>query len=227
MKCETAKEQLMDYLFSELDEAAGKEMEVHLKDCKTCAQELEEHKNTVDLLEKWPEIEPKHKLVFAGPAMGFFHRLKEYWMPSAGRSRWLIWGARLAVAAVVIALLLLRADLRYGNGQLALTIGSESGTEAAKLPSDLAAAVKQLQEQNLYLTSQLIQASEDRQTRLVLTGLAELSDKIDQQRYTDLRYVGESLSHIDRKNEYNFDRTNSILQGLVRVTGTELPEIRR
>ena len=223
MKCEMAKERLMDYLFSELDDSNQKEMESHLKSCEECSKELEKQQQTVSLMEKWPEVEPAHRLVFANPSPGFLLRLKEFWVPSNGRFRLFVWGIRLAVVTVVVALLFLRTDVRYADGQLSLTIGGSSRPGDLSVQSNLVSAFKRAQDENLYLTSQLIQASEQRQRDLILAGLSELSGKIDQQRIADLRYFGESLSRIDRKNEYNFDRTNSLLQGLVRVTGTELP----
>lgn len=48
----------VQYLYGELTDEEKSSFEAHLKDCEGCRNELEEMKQTVDLLEKMPETEP-------------------------------------------------------------------------------------------------------------------------------------------------------------------------
>lgn len=220
MKCNVTNEQLMDYLFAESDDQEKKKLTQHLKKCERCSSEIKELQQTVDLMAKWPAIEPAEELSLSSKGPSPRQRLKRVLGQTGGFSRPVRWGFRLAVAAVILVLLFTRVELKYGGGQFVLSIGKSSGNEQI-YPASLAVALKDVQEQNYYLTRQLIQDSEARQRELLLTGLENLSGKIDNRRFTDLKYVGQSLDIIQRNNEYNFDRTNSILQGLVQVAGNE------
>lgn len=220
MKCNVTNEQLMGFLFAESDDQEKRKLTQHLKKCERCSSEIEELQQTVDIMAKWPAIQPSEELSLSPEKLQPRRRIREALSLPGGISRPIKWGMRLAVAAVILVLLLTRVELRYGSGQFVLSIGNPAGAEQIP-PTSLAVAIKDAQEQNYYLTRQLIQESEARQRELLLTGLENLSDKIDNRRLSDLKYVGESLDIIHRNNEYNFDRTNTLLQGLVRVAGNE------
>jgi len=220
MKCDLVKEQLMDYVFSELDDSSRDKIDDHLKNCESCSNEIVEFNQTVKVMKKWPQVEPTQKMIFTVQKLNFLDRIKTFWTESMEASRIWRWGFRLSVTAVFLALLFIRADFRYGNGQLAITFGSQENISKISNAQELVAAFKKTQQENLYLTSQLIQNSEIRQRNLFIAKMNELSKMMDQQRLTDLQYVGESLNRIDRRNTYQFDRTNSILQGLVQTTGS-------
>ncbi len=170
-------------------------------------------------MKKWPQVEPTQKMIFTVQKLNFLDRVKTFWSESMESSRIWRWGFRLSVTAVVLALLFNRADFTYGDGQFSLTFGGKENTTQISNSQELVTALKKAQQENLYLTSQLIQDSEIRQRNLFISKMNELSKLMDQQRLTDLQYVGESLNRIDRRNTYQFDRTNSILQGLVQTTG--------
>jgi len=219
MKCDLVKEQLMDYLFSELDDSSQEKIDEHLKDCESCSSEIAEFKQTVNVIKKWPQVEPEQQFVFTEQKINLFERVKAFWEESAGTSKIWRWGFRISVAAILATLLFIRADFKYGNGQFSLTIGKSDNTTQISNPQELVTALQKAQQENLYLTSQLIKDSENRQRIMFLAKMDELYKMMDQQRLTDLQYVGESLNRLDRRNIYQFDRTNSILQGLVQTTG--------
>jgi len=223
MNCEAVKNKMMDYLFTELDEAEQKLIADHLKDCAACTEELHEFRATVQIMEKWPEAKSAQELVFVTPKENFIGRwFKPFrFMPSIPEA--LKWIGRLAVGAAVLAILVFRTEISYQNGQFSFAFGGK-GTTATTTSPELITAINQLQQQNIYLMSQMIAASENRQKELLLTGLSELSRQIDRQRATDIQYVGENLQRIQRTNAYNFNRTNSILEGLVKVTSSSYPQ---
>lgn len=220
MKCDLVKEQFMDYLFSELDDSSRKKIEKHLKGCESCSKEIGEFKQTVTVMKKWSPVEPKQQFIFTEQKVNLPERVKSYWSESIGTSRIWRWGFRFSIAAVVLALLFFRVDVKVGNGQLSVTFGENESTTQISNSQELVTALQKAQQDNLYLTSQLIKDSEARQRSLFISKMNELSDMMDQQRLTDLQLVGESLNRIDRRNTYQFDRTNSILQGLVRTASS-------
>ncbi|MCH8127205.1 zf-HC2 domain-containing protein [candidate division KSB1 bacterium] len=220
MKCDLVKDQLMDYVFSELDDPSRGKIDEHLKKCENCSNEVVEFNQTVTVMKKWPQVEPIQKMIFTVQKLNFLDRVKTFWSESMETSRIWRWGFRLSVTAFVLALLFIRADFTYGDGQFSITFGGKENTTRISNSQELVAALKKAQQENLYLTSQLIQDSEIRQRNLYISKMNELSKMMDRQRLTDLRFVGESLNRIDRRNTYQFDRTNSILQGLVLTTGS-------
>ncbi len=219
MKCDLVKEQLMDYIFAELDDSSRENIDEHLKKCENCSNEVAAFNQTVKVMKKWPQVEPIQKMIFTVQKLNFLDRVKTFWSEAMESSRIWRWGFRLSVTAIVLALLFIQTDFTYGDGQFSITFGGKENTTQISNSQELVTALKKAQQENLYLTSQLIQDSEIRQRNLFISKMNELSKLMDQQRLTDLQYVGESLNRIDRRNTYQFDRTNSILQGLVQTTG--------
>jgi hypothetical protein len=224
MKCDQIKNKMMDYLFAELDEIDSKQFDAHIKSCQTCKTELAEFQSTVDVAEKWPEIEPKRDIVFVTPKTNLVEKVIHFLKPNQEKSG-LRWIGRLGFAGLILIVFFLRSEIHFSQGQFSLRIGS-NGTQAAQLNNvspEMVSALKSLQKESLLYTQQMIRDSEQRQRSLLFTGLNQISDKIDQTRKVDLNYVGENLQRLDRNNSYNFDKTAEMLQNVLKVTTSGYP----
>ena len=217
MNCTEVKEVLLDFLFGELQEDVQHSVADHLRQCSACREEVEHLQEAVGALRKLPEIDPAQRIVFLAPqhtqrqpAVGFLEKILPAWL-------WR-WGFRAALAAGLVLLLVFGTQVQYGAGRLTVSIGRQSplpSVGAETVSPQLISLLKQWRDENLYLTNQLISENEKRQRDLLMTSLDHLASQIQQQRMEDLQFVAENLLRIQKTNEYNFDRTNSLLQGLV------------
>ena len=64
MKCNISKEEIIGYLYKEMEPAEQQALEKHLAQCPACRRELEELSQTSRLLQVWPPEEPRLQLVF-------------------------------------------------------------------------------------------------------------------------------------------------------------------
>ena len=224
MKCDEIKNKMMDYLFAELDETEHKQFDSHIKGCQSCKSELAEFQSTVDVAEKWPEIEPKRDIVFVTPKTNLVEKVTHFLRPDPKKSP-LRWIGRLGFVGLILIVIFLRSEIHYSQGQFSLRIGS-NGSQAEQLNNvspEMVSALKSLQEENLSYFQQMLRDSEQRQRNLLFTGLSQISNKIDQTRKVDLNYFGENLQRLDRNNSYNFDKTAEMLQNVLKVTASSYP----
>ena len=62
MKCEEVSKEFAAILDGELEEAEMNVIKEHLRECSSCAQELQLHQKTSNLLRIWEDVEPKPQL---------------------------------------------------------------------------------------------------------------------------------------------------------------------
>ena len=178
MKCDEIKNKIMDYLFAELDETESKQFDAHINSCRSCKTELSDFQSTVDVAEKWPEIEPKRDIVFVTPKTNLVEKVTNFLKPSPEKSRFR-WVGRLGFVGLILIIIFMRSEIHYSQGQFSLRIGSNNN-QAAQLNNvspEMVSALKSLQEENLLYTQQMIRDSEQRQRNLLFTGLNQISDK--------------------------------------------------
>ena len=214
---------LLDYLFEEMEKTQRKKIDLHLSSCSTCSAELEELRSTVKIMNKWDGIEPKREMVFISPKENLFQKLSKLFSFNSQQSGALRWAGRLVVATAILAILIFRTEIRYSGGQFSLTIGSDNKTELTSLSPEVMTAFKNIQEE-LYYMQQMVAAGDERNRKMFISGIGQLSQQIDQQRKVDLDYVGQNIQRLRNTNMYNFERTNSLLEGIINLASTNYPE---
>jgi hypothetical protein len=209
MKCNEIKNKMMEFLFNELSEDENKLIKNHIKSCKECSAELESFNSTVKAMEKWPEIEPEEKMVFVAPKTGLIENVKKLFQSKSKRPGVLRWTGRLAVAAIVLAILVFRSEISYYEGQFSLKIGSNQETTLPTSSPEMVNEIKKLQNDIFYI-QQMLAESNKQNRELVLTGLQQLSRKMDDQRVEDLVLLGQKIQRVEKSNLYNIEQTKSL-----------------
>jgi hypothetical protein len=223
MKCDDIKELLVDYLYRETTAEDAEQLERHTKRCKSCREELAELQKTSTLLKQWPDIDPKMKLVFVQekkallsslvPSLDWRHR------PIRKFALGLAFG--LASLLVLLALTNTTVSVKDGDFQISASLFSRQ----QPLPDDVipmtAAALAELQHQNLAHTQELIAASQERQRNEFALALTELAKKVDYQRDIDMRLLGRGIEEVQYQTASRLDRTDRALNDFFRLANAE------
>ena len=129
------KEALVDYLYGESDAAARRRVDVHLRSCARCADEIGSLTAVRRTIETW---EPPG----ADPGL---RRVAEVKGPSPARAGWRpAWALAAAAVLAVAAALIVRPEIELGADGMVLRIGWRGGApdaaaESGGPPSDAAA----------------------------------------------------------------------------------------
>ena len=122
MRCEEIEERLVSYVLGESGDDEAREVRKHLETCGRCSALAEEYRRTISALGRWRVPShgriPDFNLLPAPPVPGT--------APGSGRkTRWYL--ARLAagvsIAAMVVALFLVRIYIRVGGGSVTIEFG--------------------------------------------------------------------------------------------------------
>lgn len=211
MKCNEIKNKMMDYIFNGLSEDENKLMITHLKSCPECNTEVENFNSTVKVIKKWPEIEPKEKMVFVTPKTSWIENVKKIFQSESKSSNVWRWTGRLAVVAIILAVLIFRSEFRYNEGQFSLTIGANQEISSPTTSPEIVAAFKKLQDE-IYYTQQMLAESNKQNRELILTGVGQLAQKMDNQRIEDLGFVGQNIQRLEKTNLYNIKQMGDFIK---------------
>lgn len=234
MTCKEAKARMMGLLYDDMDEGEGELLASHLSACASCAAELEALRKTTHLLRAWKDEDPQLRMQFVMEGK----RRPGRWPRLAWWPRWA--GVGLGVAAAAMLLMaLFNLEISYRDGDFGLRMGllPRPIAETTGTAPDSAAAARyvtpemlaRVQEENLRLMQELIEASEARQVEFVSSALSQFAAEVEAQRQRDLRLVDRGLEAMHFSTERQFQETQEILGSLIQLarTGYTQPENRQ
>ena len=213
MNCDS--EQLVAYLYNELEPSVQKGFEVHLSECSQCRKSLDELIGTRQTLSSWPDEDANMNLVFVnGPARPLL-RLKE----SLRARQWKIPAIGLSAAiATVLLLALVDFQFHYQSGRVSLqldlspAVGVESSVPTKPVEREEFLAT---QHRSLELIYTMILQSEARQRHQFDSKLSQFADALELQRYRDLELVAARIEVRDSYTENRLRRSESVLEQLI------------
>ncbi|MGH1366731.1 MAG: anti-sigma factor family protein [Calditrichia bacterium] len=209
MKCDLSKEQLIDFIYDELNTEGIKVVEQHIKTCIACREEVAALKSTSSTLTEWPDAPLPYRMRFeATQQQSFFDAVATFkGSLSPIAKRW-----TMAMGATLAAFILLAASsfsLTYQDGNLQAGFNLvPSQTSSGYLDADRIA----LQQATLDSMRYMIQASEKRQRQDRNQKLTKFARAIESQRSQDLQLLGEGLDVFQTFNEQRFETTERQLR---------------
>lgn len=223
MKCDLPREELIGFLYDDLDADQKAGIESHLNTCPSCKRALEELKRTGNLLRNWADEDPPASLVFVPDRLPWWKGIIPDWL-SAGNRRWLAPGLSLGLAAVILVLAAFNLEARYDrHGEVVVKLQfpfvSQAGrAEAADEAPLTRAELVQVQRQSLAVIQEWIEEGHQRQRVELGLILDDFAGDLETQRRRDLLLVGRGLEEIEGSTESRFLRTEDLLHHLLAVT---------
>jgi hypothetical protein len=221
MECERYRDQMLDVLYGEAEAETARQLEEHQAACEGCREELAAFRHLRRDLRAWTL-----------PAVG---APRPRPAPALRLRPALAWAAGLLMASGA-ALGLSGSELRYQDGRLSFRLGRvPASTDVASL---LAAQEARFQQEIQALKGplavaaptgvpqpvaagsdaalgaqlrRLIQESESRQAVMMNASLADLEDRLADQRRLDLERVGTSLALVDGRASLNAARNAALM----------------
>ncbi|MBN2089803.1 zf-HC2 domain-containing protein [candidate division KSB1 bacterium] len=226
MNCENIKLLLIDYLYDEISEQDKTQLETHLATCNDCQQELQALQSTSKQLKAWPDVNPRFNLVFVEEKASIKAWVNEH----LGWLKGLFFKPGIAVLVTCFVIFLVLAafntQLTYKAGEFKLSMSLFSRSEQSEIaPVALnQQALQELQKANLALMQELIISSELRQRQELIQTISRLNQKIETQRLNDLSLIGRGFEELNVQTVNRLERTDYILNNLLRLTSMESPD---
>jgi hypothetical protein len=241
------KEQLVAFIYDELEGSEGRGFEAHLRACAECRAELEDLRDTRGMLTSWAPPEPDFGFrivrgAAAPPPAGRFH------IPSA-------WGlAAAAVLVMAVGAAIANIEVRYGGDGLVVRTGWNRGAGAAPAGDGIggsdvlqvdwkaeAAALdrrlRQLERSTatqspvqmavapgisdadvLRRVREMVGQSETRQQRELARQLGQLTRDFETQRRLDLASIDQGMTRLQNTSGAEVKQYRDLIQRMYRAT---------
>lgn len=211
-----ARNQLMDYLYNEMDENEKNEFEKFLKTHPALQKELEEFQSTrkimqgvsLDSPEEQPDFIPK--------------RITADEQKSTGRTatifRILKYGAVAASLILVSVATLAFSSVQVGKTSdgFYLTMGAQpEPVQPGITEEDVIALLNQIRQENTVLMATLAEQTQQQQNEQLEEALNLLTEYYDQRRQQDLLLIAKGLSQLEEDTYSRFRQTDETLGNLI------------
>ena len=187
MNCERSRELFADYLGEELARGEAQQLQLHLKTCQGCRQELALLASTkATLKQALPEVAiPQHlSFNFSRPQpQGWFHWLRQ--------PRYATLAAMTACFVICLAsLALFRTQLEMRNGGFRISFGDRPGaTTAAPKEQNLSLSAGATREEVQAAIQQAVERFQEDQESRMQQELRKLKFEVEANRHNDMKQV--------------------------------------
>ncbi len=233
-KKEEIQNQMMDYLYDEMDPVQRKEFEKILESRPELQTELNELREMSGLLSSTPSAVPEYKPAFLTISKEFEkqapqrRQLRKGYVDQEGseeqgKGKSLFTPFMKTLMAIAASLLLVLfgsslAGMEMGQTEngFYLTVGNPpTETESGISEEQVLELIEQIQGEQTLLLTTLMQEAQRKQNEQFNEMVTLLADYYDDQRQQDLILIAEGLDQLETQTQYRFNRTNEALGDLI------------
>lgn len=211
MTCDINKEQLLDFVYNEMDVSGHRQMENHIRACEVCQSEIRELNQLRDTLGGWKEKEVPFRLTFVQPSReaSWIEKIKQFFS-----NKKVAWFVPAVVVSVFALLSVFNTRIVYDRGRTAIYFGDhKSESQHAQWIS--LDQVQSMQYETLQLVQQMIRASESQQAQQTAGQLTRLAQMLETQRQRDLMMFSQGLEGLHLNTLSHYQQTNALLVDLI------------
>lgn len=195
MNCERSRELFADYLGEELARGEAQQLQLHLKTCQGCRQELSLLASTkATLKQALPEVAMPRHLSF-----NFSKPQPQGWVQWLRQPRYATLAAFTACFVICLAsLALFRAQLEMRNGDVRISFGEPRGatTSLPELRSP-SLPVSATREEVQAAIQQAVQRLQDEQDSRLQQELRKLKFEVEANRHNDMKQVVRGFKFLE------------------------------
>jgi hypothetical protein len=223
MKCNELKPLFMDFIYDEISDEDRNLFVAHLAECESCQRELEALKQTSHILQKWEDVDPDFNVVMVTEKASWLIRLKDGIERLLPKQRKLAYGLAYAAVAVFLLLAIANTEISYRQGEFNMSMGLFSKPSSQQNTENYLTQefIEQLQKENYYLMSTLLQQSEANQRKEMASAILQLRQDFETKRIEDLNLVGVGLNSVEENTVRQLKRTDNSLNEIIRYINAQ------
>jgi hypothetical protein len=222
MSCSINKEDLIDYIYGELDENKKNMITEHIKSCPECEKEIAILQNERSLLKEWKINTPNIELKILEQKESLIIQLKECF-------DWLLEKPlRLGYVTLIIAvgslfiLSLINFEFKYNKSEIYVSMSIFGKKKSNELEETLLSKMAGIQQETINFIMQ--ELSENRKMEIQERNqmFSQLIEHITKQRETDMLLINENLEYFGSFTAKKFIENDEILENLVYIAKENL-----
>ena len=199
-----AQNQLMDYLYDEMDDEQKAAFEKHLESDPKLQKELKEMQNTRSLLKNVPANTPAYKFIGVPQE------------PKNSRAYTFIKPALAVAASLLIGVMIFAfTDMKMGQTEngFYLTFGSPPTAEPVSEEA-VVDLMYQIRTENQLIMAAMFEQNREQQNAQLEQVITELTQYYEARRDQDLLLVAEGFAQLEEETTNRFVRTNETLEDI-------------
>lgn len=218
MKCNDLKPLFMDFVYDEISDEDRQLLMAHLSTCESCQREMESLKQTSHILQQWEDVDPDFNVVMVTEKESRLNRLTVGVRRLLPKKKKIAYGFAYLAVAVFLLLAIANTQISYRRGEFDLRMGLFSKPSSRQNADRYLTRefVEQLQQENYYLMTSLIEQTEAKQRKEMASAILQLRQDFERKRLEDLNLVGVGLNNIEQQTIRQLRKTDNSLNELIR-----------
>ena len=223
MKCNDLKPLFMDFIYDEISDKDRSLFVAHLAECESCQRELESLKQTSHILQQWEEVDLDFNVVMVTEKASWLSRLKDGVKRFLPKQKKLAYGLAYAAVAAILLLTIANTEISYRQGEFNMSMGLFSKPSPQQNTDSYLTKefIEQLQKENYYLVSTLLEQSETKQRKEMASAILQLRQDFETKRIEDLNLVGVGLNSVEENTVRQLRRTDNSLNEIIRYINAQ------
>lgn len=223
MNCNDLKPLFMDFLYDEISDKDRSLFVAHLSECDSCQQELRALKQTSHILQRWENVDPDFNVVMVTEQISWFSHVKHRLTHLIPKPKKVVYGFVYAAIGIFLLLAIANTEVSYRQGEFKMSTGLFSKPASPQKTDEYLTKefIEQLQKENYYLMSSLLERSESRQRKEMASAILQLRQDFERKRIEDLNLVGVGLNNIEENTFRQFKRTDNSLNEIIRYINAQ------
>ena len=216
MSCSTKKEDLIAFIYGELDRQKSKLLKQHIEICSECKEEVTSLTAERNILSKWEIDVPEMDLELVKEKQSLITKIKEFLKPQSIKPIRIGYSLVGVLVLILLVLSLINFEFNYDTSGISLRMsifGKEQEIEREYLQNLL-----QNQQETFNLIMQIIAKSEEnlKQERDII--VTQLFEEIQNQREADMQLIGQNISYFSGVTAEKFKQNDELLGRLIYLT---------
>ncbi|NVM04556.1 MAG: hypothetical protein HWN67_19695 [Candidatus Helarchaeota archaeon] len=215
MSCPISKEDLVAFIYNELDEQKKKIIKQHIKTCAECEKEIASFQKERTILKEWKVDAPNKEFVFVEEKQSVTSWIKAYfpWL-SAKPARIGYTFAGIAVLLILI-LSLINFEFNYDQSGISVNMSIFGKGKEETVDREFLTKLMENQQEAINLVLQAISVSEEKMTQERNIMISQLIQEIQKQRETDMMLIEQNIEYFRSLTVEKFRENDELLGRLV------------
>jgi len=222
MSCSINKEDLIAFIYGELDEKKRASIKEHIKRCSECAEEIVSLQKERTLLKKWEVEAPQLDFVIVKEKQSFISWIKSYFNWISVKPVRIGYTFAGAILLLLVVLSILNFDFRYDQSGVSFSMSIFGKGKETDVNEELITELMDNQQKFIGIILDAVAESEERIKQERNSMFTQLINEMQRQRENDMFLVGQNIDNLRSLTGEKFRENDEILGSLISFTAQRL-----